>query len=64
MVELAVYFDGSIAEVYANGVTFMDWAFFDDPRSVQAVLVGRGGCTRFESVRVWRMKTVWGRYRR
>ena len=64
MVELAVYFDGSIAEVYANGVTFMDWAFFDDPRSVQAVLVGRGGCARFESVRVWRMKTVWGRYRR
>lgn len=61
-VELRVFWDRSIMEVYANGVCTTAWWRPDDPASVQAGFFCDKGRATVTSSRAWRLGTIWKNY--
>jgi len=59
-IKLQVFFDNSIIEVFANnGTTVMTAQIFPGQGDNGIELFSDGGSTKFESVRVWKMRSAW-----
>jgi len=61
-VTLRVFYDRSLVEVFAEGIRIMEWTFFEDPSSVAAGVVARGGPARLTQLDAWEMDTIWKAY--
>ena len=59
-IKLHIFFDNSIVEVFANdGIAIMTTQIFPDETDNGVELFSKGGTTKFESVRSWKMKSAW-----
>jgi fructan beta-fructosidase len=59
-VKFHIFFDNSIIEVFANGgEAVMTTQIFPDENDNGVELFSEGGTTKFESIKVWRMKSAW-----
>jgi fructan beta-fructosidase len=59
-IKLHVFFDNSIVEVFANdGETVMTTQIFPDESDNGVELFSEGGTTKFESIKLWKMKSAW-----
>jgi fructan beta-fructosidase len=59
-IKLHIFFDHSIVEVFANdGETLMTAQIFPDENDNGIELFSDGGATTFESVKLWKIKSVW-----
>jgi fructan beta-fructosidase len=59
-INLHIFFDHSIIEVFANnGITVMTTQIFPDENAEGIELFSSGGTTKFESVKLWKMKSSW-----
>jgi len=59
-IKLHVFFDHSIIEVFANdGVTVMTAQLFPEEKDNSIELFSDGGTTRFESVKLWEIRSAW-----
>jgi fructan beta-fructosidase len=59
-INLQIFFDNSIIEVFANGgITVATVQIFPDQKDDRIELFSNGGATRFESVKVWKMRSAW-----
>jgi beta-fructofuranosidase len=58
--DLRLFVDGAIMEVYANGGKFLYGRWYaDDPRQIRADLFARGAPAQIRSADAWRMGTIW-----
>ena len=61
-IKLHLYFDNSIVEVFANdGETVMTAQIFPDESDNGVELFSEGGTTKFESVKLWKIRSAWER---
>jgi len=59
-IKLHVFFDHSIVEVFANnGVAVLTTQIFPDENDDGVELFSEGGTTKFEAVRLWKLKSAW-----
>jgi fructan beta-fructosidase len=59
-IKLHIFFDHSIVEVFANdGAVVMTAQLFPDEKDNGIELFSNGGVTKFESVKLWNMKSAW-----
>jgi fructan beta-fructosidase len=59
-IKLHIFFDNSIVEVFANdGMAVMTAQIFPDENDNGIELFSEGGTTKFESVRLWKMRSAW-----
>jgi fructan beta-fructosidase len=59
-IKLHIFFDKSIVEVFANdGEVVMTAQLFPDEKDNGVELFSEGGPTKFESVKLWNMKSAW-----
>ncbi|TMI86374.1 MAG: glycoside hydrolase family 32 protein, partial [Bacteroidetes bacterium] len=59
-IKLQIFFDNSIIEVFANdGTTVMTAQIFPERKDNKIELFSDGGATKFESVKVWEMRSAW-----
>jgi sucrose-6-phosphate hydrolase SacC (GH32 family) len=59
-IKLQIFFDNSIIEVFANdGTTVMTAQIFPDRKHNAIELFSDGHPTKFESVKVWNMRSAW-----
>jgi len=59
-IKLHIFFDNSIVEVFANnGVAVMTAQIFPDESDNGVELFSEGASTKFESVRIWKMRPAW-----
>jgi fructan beta-fructosidase len=59
-IKLHIFFDNSIIEVFANdGIAVMTTQIFPDEHDNGIELFSEGGTTKFETVRIWKMKSAW-----
>ena len=59
-IKLHIFFDNSIVEVFANdGMTVMTTQIFPDDNDNGVELFSEGGTTKFETVRLWKMRSAW-----
>ena len=60
--ELRVFYDHSIVEVYAEGLCSTGTWFPDDPAGVRPGLFSQEAETDFEEVSIWEVDTIWREY--
>ena len=59
-IKLHIFFDNSIVEVFANdGRTVMTTQIFPGENDNGVELFSEGGTTKFETVRLWKMRSAW-----
>ncbi|HYV55557.1 MAG TPA: glycoside hydrolase family 32 protein, partial [Chitinophagaceae bacterium] len=59
-IKLHIFFDNSIVEVFANdGETVMTTQIFPGENDNGVELFSEGGTTKFESVKLWKMRSAW-----
>ena len=59
-IKLHIFFDNSIVEVFANdGEAVMTTQIFPDENDNSVELFSEGGTTKFESVKLWKMRSAW-----
>jgi len=59
-IKLHIFFDNSIVEVFAtDGVAVMTAQLFPDKKDNGIELFSEGGATRFESIKLWKMRSAW-----
>jgi fructan beta-fructosidase len=59
-IKLHIFFDNSIIEVFTNdGMTVMTTQIFPDENDNGVELFSEGGTTKFETVRVWKIRSAW-----
>jgi fructan beta-fructosidase len=59
-INLHIFFDNSIIEVFANeGMTVMTTQIFPEENDNGVELFSEGGTTKFETVRVWKIRSAW-----
>jgi fructan beta-fructosidase len=59
-IKLHIFFDNSIVEVFANdGMTVLTTQIFPDENDNAVELFSEGATTKFETVRLWKMRSAW-----
>jgi sucrose-6-phosphate hydrolase SacC (GH32 family) len=59
-IDLDIYFDNSIVEIYAqHGRKVLTAQVFPDPGDEQITLISEGGATKVLKLNWWRMKSAW-----
>jgi sucrose-6-phosphate hydrolase SacC (GH32 family) len=61
-VELVLYFDRSVIEVYADGEASAARWFPESPDTIDIGFFSENGNTRFDGIVVWQMGTIWKDY--